>query len=113
MFFTSWHLSRETLYEHMLPFQGPLHMSVLRCAFCYMVRTLAIPDTWDPCFPMPSFYVFYLYHHPYGDSPLLTSHVWFTASLFWTSIPLCFYYSQEVMPVECSTGFKVLYPYII
>lgn len=53
MFFTSWHLSREILCWAYASSQGPLHTSVLRCAFCYMVLTLAKPTPRMPASPCP------------------------------------------------------------
>lgn len=113
MFFTSWHPSREILcWAYAFVSRSTAHVTT-RCAFCYMVLTLAMPPPRLPASPCPIPTYFYHLRLPYGVTHLLISHVGFTISLISTSITLWFYFIQELMPIERSTFFRVIYTYII
>lgn len=81
MLLSRWHPSREILcWAYAFFSRSSAHVTT-RCAFCYMVLTLAMPTPRLPASPYPVPTYFYHLHLPYGVTHLLISHIGFTISL--------------------------------
>lgn len=113
MFFTSWHPSREILCWAYAFFSRSTAHVTARCAFCYMVLTLAIPTprmSASPC-AVPTY--FYYSHHWYEVThlPNFSCWIYYLPYLNIHNIMILLYPRNDAYVI--STFFKVLYTYII